>query len=80
MIFSPQLRQITGTHVGSRQFAVSKVWAYIHQNGLQCPDNKGYFSPDATLQEIFGNGPIPCFAINSHLNRHIFWLVENTNE
>ena len=51
--------------------AVSKVWAYIKEHGLQDPKNRREILADAKLEPVFGKKRVTMFEMNKHLARHL---------
>merc|ERR1711913_127899 len=61
---SNELAKIIGTAKGeqvSRPQVVKKLWDYLKKNNLQDPEQKQWFTPDKTMQPIFGKEKIKCF-------------------
>ena len=71
---SAALAKIIGTDKGeqvSRPQVVKKLWAYLKANNLQDPENKQWFTPDKTMQPIFGKEKIKCFSMSKYLKEHL---------
>ena len=51
---SPELSDIVGKEVASRQNIISRVKRYVKANNLQDPENKQFFIPDKKLAKVFG--------------------------
>merc|ERR1712098_427213 len=69
-----QLSKIIGTAKGeqvSRPPVVKKLWDYLKKNNLQDPENKQWFTPDKTMQPIFGKEKIKCFSMSKYLKEHL---------
>ena len=48
-----------------------KLWAYLKANNLQDPENKQYFTPDDTMEPVFGSEKIKCFSMSKYLKDHL---------
>merc|ERR1712168_431050 len=71
---SDQLAKIIGTAKGeqvSRPQVVKKLWDYLKKNNLQDPEMKQWFTPDKTMQPIFGKEKIKCFSMSKYLKEHL---------
>merc|ERR1712059_130130 len=71
---SKDLCKIIGTKEGeqvSRPQVVKKLWAYLKEKNLQDPENKQWFTPDKTMQPIFGKEKIKCFSMSKYLKEHL---------
>ena len=54
---SPALAKIIGTTKGEaipRKEVIKRLYAYIKERNLQDPAEKRYFTPDKTMEPIFG--------------------------
>merc|ERR1711954_87439 len=71
---SPELAKIIGTKKGeqvSRPQVIKKLWAYLKEKNLQDPANKQFFTPDKTMEGIFGTKRQKCFGMSKHLKEHL---------
>merc|ERR1712203_946764 len=71
---SNELAKIIGTAKGeqvSRPQVVKKLWDYLKKNNLQDPEQKQWFTPDKTMQPIFGKEKIKCFSMSKYLKEHL---------
>ena len=71
---SDELAKIIGTAKGeqvSRPQVVKKLWDYLKKNNLQDPEQKQWFTPDKTMQPIFGKEKIKCFSMSKYLKEHL---------
>merc|ERR1711933_332710 len=71
---SPELAKIIGTKKGeqvSRPQVIKKLWAYLKEKNLQDPTNKQFFTPDKTMEGIFGTKRQKCFGMSKHLKEHL---------
>ena len=71
---SKELAAIIGTKSGekiSRPQVVKRLWAYLKEHNLQDPENKQYFTPDATMEPVFGNERMKAFSMSKYLKEHL---------
>ena len=71
---SKKLAAIIGTADGekiSRPQVVKRLWAYLKEHNLQDPENKQYFTPDATMEPVFGNERMKAFSMSKYLKEHL---------
>jgi len=73
---SDELAKIIGTTKGkrvSRPQVVARLWAYVKKKNLQEPEMKQWFTPDKTMQPIFGKEMIQCTSMSSskYLKMHL---------
>ena len=71
---SEDLAAIIGTNAGekiSRPQCVKRLWAYLKEHNLQDPENKQFFTPDDTMEPVFGNERIKCFSMSKYLKEHL---------
>ena len=71
---SDDLAAIIGTKSGekiSRPQCVKRLWAYLKEHNLQDPENKQYFTPDATMEPVFGTERIKAFSMSKFLKEHL---------
>jgi upstream activation factor subunit UAF30 len=68
---SKELAAVVGADPLPRGEAVSKVWAYIKQHGLQDPEDRRQILADAKLEPVFGKKRVTMFEMNKHLARHL---------
>merc|ERR1712210_181945 len=71
---SSELAKIIGTKKGeqvSRPQVIKKLWAYLKEKNLQDPENKQFFTPDKTMEGIFGTERQKCFGMSKHLKEHL---------
>ena len=71
---SDELAKIIGTAKGeqlSRPQVIKKLWAYLKEKNLQDPEMKQWFTPDKTMQPIFGKEKIKCFSMSKYLKEHL---------
>ncbi len=71
---SNKLAAIIGTKSGekiSRPQVVKRLWAYLKEHNLQDPENKQYFTPDATMEPVFGNERMKAFSMSKYLKEHL---------
>merc|ERR1711934_768116 len=66
---SPELAKIIGTKKGEQ--VIKKLWAYLKEKNLQDPENKQFFTPDKTMEGIFGTERQKCFGMSKHLKEHL---------
>merc|ERR1711934_642493 len=74
MDVSTELAKIIGTAKGeqvSRPQVIKKLWAYLKEKNLQDPEQKQWFTPDKTMQPIFGKEKIKCFSMSKYLKEHL---------
>merc|ERR1711962_1475279 len=74
MNLSPELAAIVGANKGemlARSEIVKRLWAYLKEKGLQDPDNKQFFTPDALMEPVFGNEKMRAFAMSKYLKDHL---------
>ena len=43
----------------------------MKEANLQDPENKQFFTPDATMEPVFGNERIKCFSMSKYLKEHL---------
>ena len=55
----------------SRPEVVKRLWAHIKTNKLQDPENKQYFTPDATMEPVFGSERMKAFSMSKYLKEHL---------
>ena len=55
----------------SRPQVIKKLWAYLKEKNLQDPTNKQFFTPDKTMEGIFGTKRQKCFGMSKHLKEHL---------
>ena len=78
---SEELAAIIGTNSGeriSRPQCVKRLWAYLKEHNLQDPENKQFFTPDATMEPVFGNERMRAFHMSKYLKKHLFRSYEMT--
>ena len=71
---SKKLAAIIGTADGekiSRPQVVKRLWAYLKEHNLQDPENKQYFTPDATMEPVFGSERMKAFSMSKYLKEHL---------
>ena len=71
---SEPLAAIIGTKRGekiSRPQIVKRLWAYLKEHNLQDPDNRQFFTPDATMEPVFGNERMKAFSMSKYLTNHL---------
>ena len=71
---SEDLRVIIGTKRGekiSRPQIVKRLWVYLKEHNLQDPENKQFFTPDATMEPVFGNERMKAFSMSKYLTKHL---------
>merc|ERR1712080_44775 len=74
MKLSTELSAIVGTKKEerlSRPEVVKKLWAYIKEKNLQDADNKQFFTPDKTMQPVFGKDKVRAFGMAKYLKGHL---------
>merc|ERR1712107_648254 len=50
---------------------VKRLWAYLKEHQLQDPENKQFFTPDKTMEPVFGSEKIRAFSMSKYLKDHI---------
>ena len=65
------LRHFSHTNYISLIQCVKRLWAYLKEKELQDPENKQWFTPDATMAPIFGDEKIKCFSMSKYLKEHL---------
>ena len=68
---SKELATVVGDKPLPRGEVVSKVWAYIKENGLQNPADRREILADAKLEAVFGTKKVTMFEMNKHLAQHM---------
>ena len=68
---SKELAAVVGPGPLPRGEVVSKVWAYIKQQGLQDPKNRREILADAKLEPVFGKKKVTMFEMNKYLAQHL---------
>ena len=71
---SKELATIIGTGKGekiTRPRVVKRLWAYLKEHNLQDPENKQFFTPDATMEPVFGNERMKSFSMSKYLKEHL---------
>ncbi|MBN8874068.1 MAG: hypothetical protein J0H67_14630 [Rhodospirillales bacterium] len=68
---SKELAAVVGAEKLSRGEVVKKVWAYIHANNLQNPENKREIIADDKLRQVFGRDRATMFEMNKYLSQHL---------
>ena len=71
---SEDLAAIIGTKSGekiSRPQCVKRLWAYLKEQNLQDPENKQFFTPDATMEPVFGNERMKAFSMSKYLKEYL---------
>ena len=68
---SKELAAVVGEGKLSRGEAVKKVWAYIHANNLQNPENKREIIADDKLRQVFGRDRATMVEMNKDLAQHL---------
>merc|ERR1712212_869312 len=71
---STALAKIIGTKKGeqvSRPQVVKKLWAYLKEKDLQDKENRQWFTPDKTMEPVFGKERQKCFGMSKHLKEHL---------
>ena len=43
----------------------------MKEHNLQDPENKQYFTPDATMEPVFGNERMKAFSMSKYLKEHL---------
>merc|ERR1712112_34469 len=71
MKLSAELSAIVGEEEASRAQCVKLLWAYLKEKNLQDPENKQFFTPDKTMEGIFGDKRQKCFGMSKHLKEHL---------
>ena len=71
---SSELAEIVGSQNGeklSRPEVVKRLWAYIKEHNLQDPEQKQFFTPDDTMEPIFGKERIRAFGMIKFCKGHL---------
>jgi len=71
---SEDLAAIIGTKRGeriSRPQCVKRLWVYLKEHNLQDLENGQFFTPDATMESVFGNERMKCFHMSKYLKGHL---------
>merc|ERR1712135_15820 len=74
MNLSAELAAIVGAKKGeqlARSEIVKRLWAYLKEHQLQDPENKQFFTPDKTMEPVFGSEKIRAFSMSKYLKDHI---------
>ena len=71
MKVSPELAAIIGVKEASRAQCVKHLWAYLKEHNLQDPENKQFFTPNATMEPVFGNERMKAFSMSKFLKDHL---------
>ena len=71
MKLSSDLADVVGKKEASRAECIKLLWAYLKKNNLQDPENKQFFTPDKTMEGIFGTERQKCFGMSKHLKEHL---------
>jgi len=74
MTLSTELAAIIAKEKGeklSRAECVKRLWAYLKEKNLQDPENKQFFTPDKTMEPVFGTEKIRAFSMSKFLKDHL---------
>merc|ERR1711994_83812 len=74
MTLSPELATIVGAKKDeklARSEIIKRLWAYLKEKKLQDPENKQYFTPDKTMEPVFGKDRIKAFGMSKYLKEHL---------
>ena len=69
---SPELEAIIGLKEASKCEVITKVWAYVKENNLQDPENRGIVICDDKLKKVFGEPKFRAFGMFSTLQNHMY--------
>ena len=71
---SSDLAAIIGTVEGEKIYrteVVKRIWAYLKEHNLRDSENRQFFTPDATMEPVFGNERINAFSMTKYLKKHL---------
>ena len=68
---SKELAAVVGAGPLPRTEVVSRVWAYIKEQGLQNPENRREIVADDKLRPVFGRDRVTMFEMNRYLAQHL---------
>ena len=68
---SAELAAVVGSEPLPRGQAVSRVWGYIKEHGLQNPANRREILADDKLRPVFGKDKVTMFEMNKYLAQHL---------
>ena len=68
---SEALAAVVGADPLPRAEVVSRVWAYIKEQGLQNPENRREIVADEKLKPVFGKDRVTMFEMNKYLAQHL---------
>ena len=68
---SAELAAVVGPDPLPRGQAVSRVWGYIKEHGLQNPANRREILADDELRSVFGKDKVTMFEMNKYLAQHL---------
>src|SRR5512147_3315878 len=68
---SAALAAVVGPDPFPRGQAVSRVWGYIKEHGLQNPANRREILADDKLRPVFGKDKVTMFEMNKYLAQHL---------
>ena len=71
---SKDLAAIIGTKKGekiSRPQCIKRLFAYLKEHDLKDPENKQFFTPDATMAPVFGKEKMKAFSMTKYLKEHL---------
>merc|ERR1711951_182208 len=74
MTLSKELATIVGAKKDeklARSEIIKRLWAYLKEKKLQDPENKQYFTPDKTMEPVFGKDGIKAFGMSKYLKEHL---------
>ncbi|HJV97236.1 MAG TPA: SWIB/MDM2 domain-containing protein [Albitalea sp.] len=68
---SAELAAVVGPDPLPRGQAVSRVWGYIKEHGLQNPADRREILADDKLRPVFGKDKVTMFEMNKYLAQHL---------
>jgi chromatin remodeling complex protein RSC6 len=68
---SAELAAVVGPDPLPRGQAVSRVWGYIKEHGLQNPADRREILADEKLRPVFGKDKVTMFEMNKYLAHHL---------
>ena len=71
MNVSDPLSEIIGVKKSSRPQAIKGLWAYIKKHNLQDPNQRQYFTPDATMAKVFGKAKMKTIHMSKFLSANL---------
>ncbi|CAI5721070.1 unnamed protein product [Hyaloperonospora brassicae] len=73
---SPELASLVGADCMARPQIVKALWAYIHEHGLQDPQDKRTILLDDRMRQVFQRDSFTMFSMNKFIKRHARKLTD----